>query len=344
MYFHGLPKDKVLSKKRFESYEEISKQKQNIMVTLFGQKVYCAKSESFESTNEKVNRNCLNPLMNDIDHERVECQEFHRSGSSQASDTNWFGKRNDKEIISGGSGILDLNKTPANELVSSHQCFFQDLNIPYTEETEMRSRKIGLDGFRPICLDDVIEKDNATSPASCCTAENNSRTEQEDSCEVIQTAAECLVHISAVSLDQSQEIPFKIVSRFISSSQDQNFLNKPEIGKEEPARSCDSYELHTLGIRETILEDISCVSSKIIDEFNNNKEVGVKLRRGRRRMKNFQKEILSGLVSLSRREIREDLNILEAVLRSKEYKKMQGKTRDGKCSIQRYVGRRRRTK
>lgn len=299
--------------------------------------------------------------MKDIDHERVECQEFHGSGSSQntidlrfplriePSERNWFGKRSEGVMISGGSGLLDLNKTPASEPVSNHQCFFQDLNVSYTEEMEMSSKKSRLDGFMPICVDDVNEKESAASLTSCCTAENNkSRTEREDSCEVIQTAAECLVHISAVNISQSQDCPCKLGSRFISSSQDQDCsLNKLEIGKEEPARSCDSYELHTLGIRETISEDVSCVSSNFIDEFNNKKEVGVKLRRGRRRMKNFQKEILPGLVSLSRHEIREDINILEAVLRSKEYENTQGKTRDGKCSpnrdsTQRYVGRRRR--
>ncbi|KAF2591792.1 hypothetical protein F2Q70_00041825 [Brassica cretica] len=67
-------------------------------------------------------------------------------------------------------------------------------------------------------------------------------------------------------------------------------------------------------------------------------------------MKNFQKEIVPSLASLSRHEIREDMNILEAVLRSREYKKMQGKTRDVKLGAntrnkrsvsQRYVGKRR---
>lgn len=39
MYFHGLSNDEILSKKRFESYEESCKQSQIRMVTLFGQKV-----------------------------------------------------------------------------------------------------------------------------------------------------------------------------------------------------------------------------------------------------------------------------------------------------------------
>ncbi|CAH8256110.1 unnamed protein product [Arabidopsis lyrata] len=321
MYLHGLSNDDISCKKRFESYEESSKKNQIRMVTLFGQQVYTAKGESFVSGIEQVNRNCLNPLMKDCDllllenHESVECREFHSIGCSQdtiwieAYGTNMFGKKSEKVNISDGSGLLDLNKSPAYEPVSNdYQC--------------------GLNG--------VHEKDWAASPASCCTAENSSKIEGEDSCEVIQMAAECLVHISAVTLNQSQ---------------DQEILNNHKMGVQEPGRSCDSFELHTLGIRETIPEELCCVSSKAIDNFSNKKEFGVKLRRGRR-MKNFQKEILLELVSLSRHEIREDINLLETILRSRDYKKMQGKnTKDGKCRpnrrnnkglTQRYVGKMRR--
>ncbi|CAA7022614.1 unnamed protein product [Microthlaspi erraticum] len=188
-------------------------------------------------------------------------------------------------------------------------------------------------------LDEIHRKDSSTaSPASCCTAE------REDPSEVMEMAAECLLQISAVSLDQSQDnVSLKPRSRPNSSSQDQ-----------EPSCSYDSFELHTLGITETIPEDICSVplSKGKDDEYNNKKEVGVvKVRRGRR-MKNFQKEILPELLSLSRHEIREDMNILETVLRSREYKKMDhGKSKDGKCkpsqrnnkdSTKRYIGRRRR--
>ncbi|CAD5316090.1 unnamed protein product [Arabidopsis thaliana] len=313
MYLHGLSKDEILCKERFESYEESSKKNQIRMVTLFGQQVYyTARDEGFVSCNEQVNRNCLNPLMKDCDlplpenHESVEYREFHSTDCSQDSidlrieayGTNLLGKKSEKVNISNGSCLLDLNKPPAYEPVSDdHQC--------------------GLDG--------VHEKDCSASPASCCTAENNSRTEGEDSCEVIQMAAECLINISAVSHNQSH-------------------------GVQEPGRSCDSFELHTLEKRETVPEELCCVSSKAIDDFSKKKEFGVKLRRGRR-MKNFQKEILPELVSLSRHEIREDINLLEAVLRSRDYKKMQGKTKDGKCKpnlrntkglTQTYVGKRRR--
>ncbi|KAJ4896822.1 hypothetical protein Rs2_23616 [Raphanus sativus] len=268
------------------------------------------------------------------------------------------------------SGSLDLNTTPDDELVSEpHFCFLQDLNCPYIEETETSCEKSGVDDgptslSSPKCRN-VHDKDGTESPASytsCCTTENNlsrrgsldpsCRTrlefpllpenercneEEEEFSEVMQMAAESLVHISAASY------------------QNQDFQDNPEKGNVEPrCCSCDSYELHTLGISETNTEEEFCVSSMAMDKLNNiereDKEFGLKLRRGRR-MKNFQKEILPSLASLSRHEIREDINILEAVLRSREYKKMQGKTKDvslgantrNKRSVsQRYVGKRRR--
>ncbi|XP_010473475.1 PREDICTED: uncharacterized protein LOC104752911 isoform X2 [Camelina sativa] len=317
MYFSGLSNDEMLYEKRFETYEESSKQNHIRMVTLFGQQVYTAKEESF-----------VFPLR------------------TEAYGTNLFGKKSEKVNISNESScLLDLNETPANEPVSKdHQCFFQDLNFPYIEETKMSCEKSGLDGDH--------EKDCAASPASCCTAENNTRThdQPQDSCELVQNAAECLLRISAGLLNQGQDISVKLGSTTISSSQDQEFLNNHEMDVEEPSRSCDSFELHTLRIKETTPEEFCCVSSKATDNFSNKKEFGVKLRRGRR-MKNFQKEILPELVSLSRHEIQEDINILETVLRSREYKKLQGKTKDGKCKpnqrnnkglTQRYIGRRRR--
>ncbi|KAL1199051.1 hypothetical protein V5N11_028388 [Cardamine amara subsp. amara] len=273
------------------------------------------------------------------------------------------------------SSLLDLNTSPVDESVSEpHYCFLQDLNSPYIEETETSCEKSGIDDSptllcSPKCQN-VHEKDGTASPASyasCCTTENNSRTEsrrssspraldpscrtrlefpvaevlpengccneEEESSEIIQMAAESLVRISVISY-QNQDLQSKHVSRSNSSSQDQEFQHKVEMGKAKPGCSCDSYELHTLGISETNTEEDLCVSSMAQDELNNitkdnNKEIGLKLRRGRR-MKNFQKEILPSLTSLSRHEIREDINILEAVLRSREYKKMQGKTKDVK--------------
>ncbi|XP_010546453.1 PREDICTED: uncharacterized protein LOC104818527 isoform X2 [Tarenaya hassleriana] len=281
--------------------------------------------------------------------------------------------------------LLDLNETPVDEpYPDRNRYFLQDLNCPYSENTTPSCEKSGVEDPAPFCTPrsrDILDKDGTTSPASytsCCTTENDSRIKPVPSCRTrleypdtealpteprngscneedptetssfIQIAAESLVCISRNSSYQHhQDLPSKPESRSNSPSRDRDLPSK------EPECSYDSYELLTLELTETSHED-NCVSSKAVDELNitgESKELGFKLRRGRR-MKNFQKEILPGLVSLSRHEIREDINVLEAVLRSREYKKMHGNTGDDKCgknprkrrpgSGQRHVGRRRR--
>ncbi|KAF8081400.1 hypothetical protein N665_0889s0017 [Sinapis alba] len=408
MYFFGLSKEEVLSKKHVVSYKETFNQNPTSTVTLFGRQVYPVKSESSILSNGYMRIQDID-LRLPADH--YACNNFDEKEALATRS----GKRNPKIVIDleqlptaededsisyvtvttpetkptllahqssdVESGLLDLNRFPAaDELVSEPRyCFLQDLNCPYIEETETSCEKSGVDDDpTPHCSpksQNVHEKDGTASPASdtsCCTTENNLRSgsspraldpscrtrlefpvlpenercnEEEEVSEVVQMAAESLVHISTVSY-QNQDLESKPVSRTNSLSQ----------GQDLECCSCDSYELHTLGIRETNTEREFCVSSMAMDELNNitrdssNKEMGLKLRRGRR-MKHFQKEILPNLTSLSRHEIREDINILEAVLRSREYKKMQGKSKDVKLGAnqknkravsQRYVGKRRR--
>ncbi|KAF2313061.1 hypothetical protein GH714_008985 [Hevea brasiliensis] len=86
----------------------------------------------------------------------------------------------------------------------------------------------------------------------------------------------------------------------------------------------DSFELITLNLTESNVDDNS-VSSKPFEVNDMElKDLGSKLRRGRR-MKDFQREILPSLASLSRHEILEDINIMEGVLRSREYRKFRAK-------------------
>ncbi|XP_039012146.1 uncharacterized protein LOC120141293 [Hibiscus syriacus] len=107
---------------------------------------------------------------------------------------------------------------------------------------------------------------------------------------LIQIAAESLMHFTSKNSACYQE----------SSNQ--------TASKEWPQCSYDSFELMTLELAESIADDYS-------------------LRRGRR-LKDFQ-DILLGLASPFRHEIREDINILEGVLRSREYKKMRAKMANG---------------
>ncbi|XP_008238582.1 PREDICTED: uncharacterized protein LOC103337201 isoform X1 [Prunus mume] len=133
---------------------------------------------------------------------------------------------------------------------------------------------------------------------------------------LIKEAAEALVGISLEN--SSGYCPYKV-----------GVSNKMEMKEsEQPQYSSDSFELITLKLTESSVDEY-CVSSKPSEvDYTDRKDFGVKLRRGRR-LKDFQRDILPGLASLSRQEIREDINIMEAVLRSREYKKLRAKAADG---------------
>jgi hypothetical protein len=94
--------------------------------------------------------------------------------------------------------------------------------------------------------------------------------------------------------------------------------------REQPQYTCDSFELMVMELTESNVDENSVTSKPYEVNDMETKDFGSKLRRGRR-MKDFQKEILPALASLSRHEIHEDINIIEGVLRSREYRKIRGK-------------------
>eukprot|EP00257_Ricinus_communis_P010175 XP_002529784.2 uncharacterized protein LOC8279641 [Ricinus communis] len=94
--------------------------------------------------------------------------------------------------------------------------------------------------------------------------------------------------------------------------------------KVQPLCSFDSFELIAMNLTESNVDDDSVSSKPFEISDMEAKEFGLRLRRGRR-MKDFQREILPSLTSLSRPEILEDINIMEGVLRSREYRKMRAK-------------------
>ncbi|KAL4323928.1 hypothetical protein GQ457_11G022750 [Hibiscus cannabinus] len=143
----------------------------------------------------------------------------------------------------------------------------------------------------------------------CC----DNREESVEVDDLIQIAAESLMLLSSKNSACYQETSNKTASNELENE-----------NKEQPQRSYDSFELMNLELPEMSAADY-CVSSKpfeVSEELT--KDSGIKLRRGRR-LKDFQKDILPGMASLSRQEIREDMNILKGVLRSREYKKMRAK-------------------
>lgn len=106
--------------------------------------------------------------------------------------------------------------------------------------------------------------------------------------------------------------------------------NSNENNKEPFKRTCsiDSYEALCLKLEPSnVDEDCATSNAYEIKEFDEKKS-GIKLKRGRR-LKDFQRDILPTLSSLTRYEILEDINLLEGVLRSREYQKY-NKAKTGK--------------
>ncbi|XP_059275983.1 uncharacterized protein LOC132030380 isoform X2 [Lycium ferocissimum] len=93
---------------------------------------------------------------------------------------------------------------------------------------------------------------------------------------------------------------------------------------EKPQCSSDTFEEMVLKQPESSIDDC-CVTSNAF-EFNatERKDNGITLKRGRR-MKDFQRDIMPSLATLSRHEICEDVKIMETALRSREYKKLRSK-------------------
>lgn len=151
--------------------------------------------------------------------------------------------------------------------------------------------------------------------------ENNclGRKDSPEGDKLIQEAAESLVRISL-----TDPAWFEDRSRQVGSNEVEKGGDNPT----KPLSSSDSYELNVLMLEESSTEDYS-VTSKAFDIAEvSDKDFSIRLRRGRR-LKDFQKEILPGLASLSRHEILEDVNILEGVIRSREYRKLRAKMADG---------------
>ncbi|OIS99600.1 PREDICTED: uncharacterized protein LOC109231205 [Nicotiana attenuata] len=97
---------------------------------------------------------------------------------------------------------------------------------------------------------------------------------------------------------------------------------------EQPQCSLDSFEEMVLKQPESSVDDYSATSNAFEVNDTEGKDNGITLKRGRR-MKDFQRDIMPSLATLSRHEICEDIKIMETALRSREYKRLRSKTTSG---------------
>lgn len=157
------------------------------------------------------------------------------------------------------------------------------------------------------------EQDSSESKHQCHTKKD----EESDVNALVQKAAESLIHISLESSACYQEC-------FTNKGSHERENDK----REQPQYSSDSFESITLKLMESSADDYSVSSIPFEVNGSEEKDFGFKLRRGRR-MKDFQRDILPGLATLTRHEICEDINILDGVIRSREYRKMRSKMGNG---------------
>ncbi|WOL00222.1 hypothetical protein Cni_G08935 [Canna indica] len=158
-----------------------------------------------------------------------------------------------------------------------------------------------------ICIDDKPCYDHASQPEEELVQKFDQIVEMDH---IIAKAAETLVLFSLSPMDH------------LTSDQRDN----PEFeeGHGHP-QSSDSYETITLKLQE-ITDDGNSICVKQIDNENRKDGSGFRLRRGAR---DFQKDILPGIISLSRHEICEDLYAIKYELR----KNKSCRTNEENCGV-----------
>lgn len=170
----------------------------------------------------------------------------------------------------------------------------------------------------------TIDLESIPEPSSDLTEENeisiseaSNQKDIKESDYAEEKAALSLISISQLrALTKNQDSETKTGSNEIEENSNEN--KKKTI---KQSSSIDSYESLVLKIEESSIDEDSATSKAFeINEFDQ-KQNGIKLKRGRR-MKDFQKEILPTLSSLSKHEIWEDVKLLEGIIRSREYKRL----------------------
>ena len=117
-------------------------------------------------------------------------------------------------------------------------------------------------------------------------------------------------------LSMSSENPLHSLDQLANHGQAESEFTE---GNDQP-RSSDSFEIMTLKLPEEVT-DVSSICATQIDNETRKDVCGVRLRRGTR-LRDFQKDILPGMVSLSRHEICEDLYAIKHEFRKKRSRKV----------------------
>ncbi|KAG0474896.1 hypothetical protein HPP92_014582 [Vanilla planifolia] len=201
-----------------------------------------------------------------------------------------------------GSEEEDISSTPAFCQEKS-QCHSPSRFFPSGSNCNAMTID-NLHGLQPVAFSNTA--DSVTTDLNSLKNESSMEKSMTEDCDgvAIVAAAEALMGFTlgwpAIPTEQS-----KIIEEAETA-----FDNVSD----EPQYSCDSFEYIALQQSEVQIEDCPSMREPLQVNETGNNESGIRLRRGRR-LRDFQKEILPGLVSLSRHEICEDLHNIGHKLR-----------------------------
>ncbi|KAL3840539.1 hypothetical protein ACJIZ3_025130 [Penstemon smallii] len=216
---------------------------------------------------------------------------------------------------------IDLN-------FSASDC--EDPPVP-SFENKSSSAKVALeiDLEAPICLESEDDGNTPEEEVSLQSFENKNEHIQD---EVLKNAAETILAISSYSYRQIQAedsicptSEASLVESFLCFVDAVNELESASVNKE-----IDDFEVMTLQLEETKEEDYMPMLPLVVEDTGAN-TITTRSRRGQarrgRQRRDFQRDILPGLTSLSRHEVTEDLQIFGGLMRATGHSWNSGLTR-----------------
>ncbi|XP_020263742.1 uncharacterized protein LOC109839647 [Asparagus officinalis] len=191
----------------------------------------------------------------------------------------------------------------------------EDVNVPQDGRNEKSLSGIKSNDLNESteCSSKIVEEVSGTTQLDNMAVESSLEKtfyneHQHDQDRAVVNAAEIL---SGICLASSSASPIKQ-------------YDTTENKKDEPQYSTDTFETMTLELPEVISNDHLTQMIEVEENAGDNATRVHKLKRGRGRIRDFQKEILPGMISLSRHEICEDMHSIGYELRKNGSRRANG--------------------
>ncbi|KAK4801443.1 hypothetical protein SAY86_021930 [Trapa natans] len=218
--------------------------------------------------------------------------------------------------------VLDLNICPSDEEASSTLCYESSHAKPVRGEINLEA---------PVLEIEEYPQEESTDSKQGSSVMLDVKLDKKEEDGLLRVAAETLLVISSTGTDEIQVQTFRDKSKDAQSKTLQwfaeiiasSFLVDPETDpppnrREHDPEGMDYFEFATLNLAETKTDEPS-YKSPFSDDwqeklFSGGVQKG-RTRRGRQK-KDFQKDVLPGLTSLSRSQVTEDLQMIEGLMRT----------------------------